>query len=127
MPDMNVNEVVTENEDGSFTIFVNENLCDSKRIEAVNHAFRHIKNWILKRATHKRLNSAHTITKHGNLCAQWTNQRYKPHEVYIYVRSGKRGGNFMSTEETKINQQETSPISTPKNLQVMYSPGHISS
>ena len=30
MPDMNVNEVVTENEDGSFTIFVN--------------AFRHIKN-----------------------------------------------------------------------------------
>lgn len=44
MPDMKVNEVVTENEDGSFTIFVNENLCDSKRIEAVNHAFRHIKN-----------------------------------------------------------------------------------
>lgn len=44
MHDMNVNEVVTENEDGSFTIFVNENLCDSKRMKAINHAFRHIRN-----------------------------------------------------------------------------------
>ncbi len=44
MDGMAVNEVVTENEDGSFTIFVNSNLCDSKRLKAINHAFRHIAN-----------------------------------------------------------------------------------
>ncbi len=44
MDDMHVNEVVTENEDGSFTIFINSNLCDSKRLEAINHAIHHITN-----------------------------------------------------------------------------------
>lgn len=44
MDGMTVNEMVTENEDGSFTIFVNSNLCESKRLKAVNHAIRHIKN-----------------------------------------------------------------------------------
>lgn len=43
MDGMTVNEMVTENEDGSFTIFVNNNLCDSKRLKAINHAIRHIK------------------------------------------------------------------------------------
>lgn len=42
MKDMRVNEAVTENEDGSFTIFINENLCESKRLEAIYHAFLHI-------------------------------------------------------------------------------------
>lgn len=40
---MAVNEAVTENEDGSYTIFVNNNLCESKRIKAINHAIKHIK------------------------------------------------------------------------------------
>lgn len=44
MDGMTVNEMVTENEDGSFTIFVNNNLCDSKRLKAINHAIGHIKN-----------------------------------------------------------------------------------
>lgn len=39
---MKTNEAVTENEDGSFTIFVNNSLCDSKRLSAVQHAIRHI-------------------------------------------------------------------------------------
>ena len=39
---MKVNEAVTENEDGSFTIFVNPNLCESKRIKAIKHALDHI-------------------------------------------------------------------------------------
>ena len=43
MDGMNVNEIITENEDGSYTIFVNSNLCDSKRLKAINHAFKHIK------------------------------------------------------------------------------------
>lgn len=40
---MKVNEVITENEDGSYTIFVNSNLCESKRLHAIRHAFKHIK------------------------------------------------------------------------------------
>ena len=44
MDGMSVNEMVTENEDGSFTIFVNNNLCDSKRLKAINHAIWHIRN-----------------------------------------------------------------------------------
>lgn len=39
---MKTNEAVTENEDGSFTIFVNSNLCESKRLLAIQHAIRHI-------------------------------------------------------------------------------------
>lgn len=39
---MKTNEAVTENEDGSFTIFVNKNLCESKRLLAIQHAIRHI-------------------------------------------------------------------------------------
>lgn len=42
MDNMTVNEAITENEDGSFTVFINSNLCDSKRLEAINHAIRHI-------------------------------------------------------------------------------------
>lgn len=42
---MTVNEAVTENEDGSYTIFVNNNLCESKRLSAINHALSHIKNF----------------------------------------------------------------------------------
>lgn len=42
MDGMTVNEAITENEDGSFTIFINSNLCDSKRLKAINHAIRHI-------------------------------------------------------------------------------------
>lgn len=41
---MKVNEAVTENEDGSYTIFVNNNLCESKRIRAIKHAIDHIEN-----------------------------------------------------------------------------------
>jgi len=44
MPDMKVNEVVTENEDGSYTIFINNNLCDDKKLKSINHAFNHIMN-----------------------------------------------------------------------------------
>lgn len=40
---MAVNEAVTENEDGSYTIFVNSNLCESKRLHAIHHAIKHIK------------------------------------------------------------------------------------
>lgn len=39
---MKTNEAVTENEDGSFTIFINDALCDLKRIKAVQHALEHI-------------------------------------------------------------------------------------
>lgn len=42
MDGMTVNEAITENEDGSFTIFINSNLCDSKRLKAISHAIRHI-------------------------------------------------------------------------------------
>lgn len=42
MDGMKVNEIVTENEDGSYTIFVNSNLCESKRLKAIRHAFNHI-------------------------------------------------------------------------------------
>lgn len=42
---MTVNEAVTENEDGSYTIFVNNNLCESKRLSAINHALSHIENY----------------------------------------------------------------------------------
>ncbi|MBS5389097.1 MAG: hypothetical protein KHY31_17235 [Clostridiales bacterium] len=44
MDGMKVNEAVTENEDGSYTIFVNNNLCESKRIRAIKHAIDHIEN-----------------------------------------------------------------------------------
>ena len=39
---MKTNEAVTENEDGSFTIFINDALCELKRIKAVRHALEHI-------------------------------------------------------------------------------------
>lgn len=40
---MKTNEVVTENEDGSYTIFIKKSLCDSKRLKAIKHAIKHIK------------------------------------------------------------------------------------
>lgn len=45
MEGMSVNEAVTENEDGSYTIFVNNDLCESKRMRAVEHALYHIENY----------------------------------------------------------------------------------
>lgn len=42
---MNVNEAVTENEDGSYTIFINERLCEEKRLKSFKHALNHITNF----------------------------------------------------------------------------------
>lgn len=43
MDGMKANEAVTENEDGSYTIFVNNHLSEKKRLLAIQHAFNHIK------------------------------------------------------------------------------------
>ena len=40
--DMTVNEVVTENEDGSYTIFINSRLNYEKQMKAYLHALKHI-------------------------------------------------------------------------------------
>lgn len=36
-------EAVTQNEDGTYTIFINENLCEEKKIAAYYHGVKHIK------------------------------------------------------------------------------------
>ena len=41
-PPGNVREAVTENEDGSYTIFIEENLSQSERQREFLHAMRHI-------------------------------------------------------------------------------------
>lgn len=40
---METNEAITENEDGSHTIFINNNLSMAKRLKAIRHAMKHIK------------------------------------------------------------------------------------
>lgn len=40
--DMTVNEVVTENEDGSYTIFINSRMNYEKQMRAYLHAMKHI-------------------------------------------------------------------------------------
>ena len=40
--DMTVNEVVTENEDGSYTIFINSRMNYEKQMKAYLHAMKHI-------------------------------------------------------------------------------------
>ena len=40
--DMTVNEVVTENEDGSYTIFINSRLNYEMQMKAFLHAMKHI-------------------------------------------------------------------------------------
>lgn len=40
--DMTVNEVVTENEDGRYTIFINSRLNYKKQMKAYLHAMKHI-------------------------------------------------------------------------------------
>ena len=37
-----VNEMVTENEDCSYSIFINGHLCETKRLKAFQHAMSHI-------------------------------------------------------------------------------------
>lgn len=39
---MAANEAVTENEDGSYTIFINDNLCEAKKLSKIKHALSHI-------------------------------------------------------------------------------------
>lgn len=43
-PNGKTKEAVTENEDGTYTIFIDECLSNTARIEAYNHAIRHIDN-----------------------------------------------------------------------------------
>lgn len=40
---MDANEAITENEDCTYTIFINKNLSDAKRLKAIKHALEHIK------------------------------------------------------------------------------------
>lgn len=42
LDNMKVNEIVTENEDMTYTIFINNNLCIAKRLKAIRHALEHI-------------------------------------------------------------------------------------
>lgn len=42
MDNMGVNEVVAENEDGTYSIFINERLCEQKQINSYYHAISHI-------------------------------------------------------------------------------------
>ena len=42
--DLDVNEAVTENADGSYTIFINARLNNESQLEAYNHAMKHIEN-----------------------------------------------------------------------------------
>ena len=42
LDNMKVNEIVTENEDCTYTIFINNNLCTLKRLKAIRHALEHI-------------------------------------------------------------------------------------
>lgn len=42
---MRTNEAVTENEDGSYTIFINDQLCEEKRLKSFRHALNHIENF----------------------------------------------------------------------------------
>ena len=42
MRGMTTNEAVTENEDGSYTIFINDNLCETKKLNRIKHALKHI-------------------------------------------------------------------------------------
>ena len=66
MGGMTVNEVVTENEDGAYTIFINNQLCEAKRMKAINHALSHISNndfekedvQDIESATHKKLKNS---------------------------------------------------------------------
>ena len=39
---METNEAITENEDCTYTIFINNNLSMEKRLEAIRHALEHI-------------------------------------------------------------------------------------
>lgn len=39
---METNEAITENEDSSYTIFINNNLSMAKRLKAIRHALEHI-------------------------------------------------------------------------------------
>lgn len=43
LDDMDTNEAITENEDNSYTIFINRNLSEAKRLKAIQHALEHIK------------------------------------------------------------------------------------
>ena len=42
--DLSVNEAVTENADGSYTIFINARLNHESQLDAYNHAMKHIEN-----------------------------------------------------------------------------------
>ena len=43
MENMKTNEAIAENEDGSYSIFINERLCEKKRLKSFHHAITHIK------------------------------------------------------------------------------------
>lgn len=42
LDNMKTNEVVTQNEDGTYSIFINNRLCEQKQVKSFNHAIKHI-------------------------------------------------------------------------------------
>ena len=40
---MDTSEAITENEDCTYTIFINQNLSEAKRLKAIQHALEHIR------------------------------------------------------------------------------------
>ena len=52
--DIPVKEMVTENEDGSYTIFVNKNISEEKQKKAIRHALSHIRRATSGRVMYKK-------------------------------------------------------------------------
>lgn len=42
MDNMRTNEAITENEDGTYSIFIKKELCEKKRLRSFYHALSHI-------------------------------------------------------------------------------------
>ena len=90
----NQSEVVTENEDGSYTIFLNARFTQERRAEAYEHAMRHIMNDDFKEPDVQKIeNDAHGIVKDVTVPTEAINQIISQSNKIKYPRRRKRRKN----------------------------------
>lgn len=103
-PDVNVNlidfhstkanELIVENEDGSYTILINSRSASNKQLEAYHHALEHIKNRDFQKQNVQQIESvAHA------------SQRTSPIEKETFIRKRRKRRNIRKEQAKRTHEE----------------------
>ena len=115
-------EMVTQNSDGSFTVFVNSRIASCQQKEAVEHAIRHIQADDFEKENVQTIEcEAHQIAEASEVHEMTPEEKFHAERSKIYEEMRKRNLREMKRIERKIREREEFMNSLPESVRRRYS------